>query len=106
MQRYFAQLDENNIVIRVVVSNDISWCENNLGGRWRETYTDKSNKNYAGIGYIYDDVNENFYSKQPHKSWILNENLIWEAPISYPDDGGDYMWSEKEKNWVVDKYSK
>lgn len=56
--------------------------------------------NYAGIGYIYDSVNDVFYAPQPHPSWILNNNTwLWEAPVAYPTDGKLYKWNESITNW-------
>jgi hypothetical protein len=57
--------------------------------------------NYAGIGYIYDSVNDVFYAPQPYASWILNQSTwLWEAPIPYPNDGKAYSWNEDTKSWV------
>jgi len=51
-------------------------------------------KNFAGIGYIYDQTRDAFYSPQPFASWTLNETTcLWEAPIVKPD--GRYVWDEE-----------
>lgn len=56
--------------------------------------------NYAGIGYVYDQLNDVFYAPQPFPSWILNiGSWTWEAPVSYPTDGKLYNWDEETKNW-------
>lgn len=56
--------------------------------------------NYAGIGYVYDKLNDVFYAPQPFPSWILNiGSWTWEAPVSYPTDGKLYSWDEEAKNW-------
>lgn len=56
--------------------------------------------NYAGIGYVYDKLNDVFYAPQPFPSWILNiGSWTWEAPVSYPTDGKLYSWDEETKNW-------
>lgn len=56
--------------------------------------------NYAGIGYVYDKLNDVFYAPQPFPSWILNiGSWTWEAPVSYPTDGKLYNWDEETKNW-------
>jgi len=58
--------------------------------------------NYAGIGHIYDIVNDVFYAPQPFPSWTLNESTwTWEAPVSYPTDGNQYTWDETTQSWVV-----
>jgi hypothetical protein len=56
--------------------------------------------NYAGIGYIYDSVNDVFYAPQPFPSWILNNTTwLWEAPVAIPTDGKVYKWNESITNW-------
>ena len=58
--------------------------------------------NYAGIGFIYDHANDVFYAPQPYPSWVLNQTTwLWEAPITYPDDGKPYKWDESTLSWVV-----
>ena len=59
--------------------------------------------NYAGIGYIYDDVNDVFYPPRPYKGWIISEetNWIWTAPVSQPVDGRRYEWNEEILSWVL-----
>jgi hypothetical protein len=55
--------------------------------------------NYAGIGYIYDKLNDVFYSPQPFPSWTLNEDIWdWEPPTPMPLDGL-YYWDEDTKSW-------
>ena len=55
-------------------------------------------KNFAGIGYHYDGIG--FYAPQPFPSWILNKTTyLWESPVSYPDDGKDYIWDEAAGGW-------
>jgi hypothetical protein len=59
-------------------------------------------KNYAGIGYIYDEVRNAFYPPQPYPSWILNEQTcLWEAPVAHPNDGKYYEWDEEITNWKL-----
>jgi hypothetical protein len=56
--------------------------------------------NYAGIGYIYDSVNDVFYAPQPYSSWTINNTTwLWEAPVAYPTDGKVYKWNESITNW-------
>jgi hypothetical protein len=62
-------------------------------------------KNYAGIGYIYDEDRDAFYMPQPFNSWTLNETTcIWEAPDAYPDADSDemYSWNEETTSWDLD----
>lgn len=57
--------------------------------------------NYAGIGMLYDSVNDVFYPKQPYPSWVLNQNTwLWNAPVPYPEDGKRYEWDETTEAWV------
>ena len=57
--------------------------------------------NYAGIGYVYDAVNDVFYPTKPHASWVLNTSKwTWEAPILMPTDGKLYSWDEPSNAWV------
>jgi hypothetical protein len=59
-------------------------------------------KNFAGIGYIYDEDRDAFLLKKPYNSWVLNENTcLWESPIAYPTDGKRYIWDELIKNWEL-----
>lgn len=104
---HFAELDENNIVIRVIVvpdeeeNNGEEWCRRHLGGRWKQTsYNNNIRKQFAGVGYIYDEEKDIFISIQPFSSWILDQNSNWVAPIDYPDDGKSYYWDEQTISWV------
>lgn len=102
MAGYFAEL-QNNIVQRVVSATDAQWCIDNLGGEWVQTYYATEGKNYAGIGYTYDSLKDNFISPQPHSSWVLDNNCIWQAPVEEPNDGKLYRWNEDTLSWVITK---
>ena len=57
-------------------------------------------KNYAGIGYTYDETRDAFIPPKPYDSWTLNEtSCLWEAPVAYPDDGETYTWNEEMGTW-------
>ena len=57
-------------------------------------------KNYAGIGFYYDEIRDAFIPPKPYPSWILNEDsCLWESPIPYPNDGNNYIWNEETGNW-------
>lgn len=113
---HFAQLDENNVVIQVIVvgNQDTSdalgvekehigaaFCERLFGGTWRQTsYNAKFRKNYAGIGYTYNADIDAFVPPKPYSSWILNSDTAqWQAPIAMPDDGKAYSWNENTQSW-------
>ena len=109
---HFAKLGTGNIITTVeVVSNDIATTEqagvdflNNLYNTrdvWKQTsYNRNIRKNFAGIGYQYDQTRDAFIPIKPFNSWILNETTCtWEAPVDYPDDGQNYDWNEKTTTW-------
>jgi len=57
-------------------------------------------KNYAGIGYTYDESRDAFIPPKPFDSWTLNEDsCLWEAPVAMPDDGQQYSWNEETTSW-------
>lgn len=104
---HFAEIDENNIVLRVLVTdNDFpnegyDWLVENLGGTWIQTsYNATIRKNFAGIGFTYDEDREAFIPPQPFPSWVLDEDTCrWEAPIARPADDKLYEWDEDAQTW-------
>jgi len=59
-------------------------------------------KNFAGVGFTYDIELDAFIPPKVWDSWTLNETTcLWEAPVAYPDDGGDYDWNEETQTWDV-----
>lgn len=94
---------ENGIVTKVIVAEaeffDI--YVDDTPGKWIQTYKDRSQrKNYAGIGYTYDETRDAFIPPKPFPSWTLNETTcLWDAPIEYPDDGNQYQWNEETTSW-------
>lgn len=105
---HWAELDENNIVLRVVVGNNnhsnegYDWLIENLGGRWIKTsYNHNIRARFAGIGYYYDEERDIFIAPQPYPSWILNNiTTEWESPIPYPKDNEKYVWDEENLSWI------
>ena len=60
----------------------------------------RQRKNYAGIGYTYDETRDAFIPPKPFPSWVLNETTcLWDAPVAYPDNGGEYQWNEETTSW-------
>ena len=108
---HFAEIDAENIVIRVLVTDNndpngdegYKWLLENFDGRWVKTsYNAKIRKNFAGIGYTYDEARDAFIAPKPFPSWVLNEDTCrWEAPTPYPDDGVMYEWDEEAGDWVA-----
>jgi len=119
---HFAQLDENNVVLQVIVvdnkdtadANSVekehigaAFCEKLLGGTWKQTsYNGSIRKNYAGIGYTYHADIDAFVAPKPFESWVLNEeDGVYEAPTPMPTDadfeaGEYYNWDEETTTWV------
>lgn len=116
---HYAFLNMQNVVTEVIVGKDetdgnINWeihygnireqvCKrtsyNTSGGVHKNGGT-PFRKNYAGIGYTYDETRDAFIPPQPYDSWILNEtSCLWEAPVAYPDDGQQYTWNEETTSW-------
>lgn len=57
-------------------------------------------KNYAGVGYTYDEDRDAFIPPQPFASWTLNEDTcLWDSPVPYPEEGM-HEWDEETKSWV------
>jgi hypothetical protein len=104
---HFAELDENNIVTRVLVTDNdapnegYDWLIENLGGTWVKTsYNANIRKNYAGIGFTFDEELDAFIPPKPFESWLLvEETAQWVAPIPYPEDDLMYSWSEELGDW-------
>lgn len=104
---HFAELDENNVVLRVLVGDNnmpnegYDWFVENLGGTWVQTsYSGSIRKNFAGIGYTYDEERDAFIPPKPFESWTLNElTCLWQAPTPYPQDGRVYTWDEDALAW-------
>jgi len=114
---HFAQLDENNVVIQVIVVDNrdtstpdgtekeylgVAFCERLFGGTWKQTsYNGNIRKNYAGIGYTYNADIDAFVPPQPFASWTLNNDTAqWKAPVAMPEDGNAYSWDEHTTSWI------
>lgn len=105
---HFAEIDENNVVLRVLVGDNnmpnegYDWFVENLGGTWVKTsYNGNIRKNFAGIGYTYDEERDAFIPPKPFESWTLNEiTCRWQAPTPYPQDGRVYTWDEDTLTWI------
>jgi len=117
---HYAFLDSNNIVTEVIVGKD----ENEDGILWelhygafrnqvckRTSYNTRGGvhitggtpyrKNYAGIGYTYDEQRDAFIPPKPFNSWVLNETTcLWDAPTAMPTDDKQYSWNEDTTSWV------
>ena len=126
---HYAIIDESNIVTYVHVGKDESDIVLDNNGNpinWENYYNAKRTsyntnggihyvngipsqdqskafrKNYAGIGFYYDEIRDAFIPPKPYPSWVLNEDTcLWESPIPYPNDGNNYIWNEEIVNWEL-----
>lgn len=124
---HFAQIDDNDIVINVIVAEQAfinseilgsanSWIQTSYNTRANIHYDTVTNQpdggialrgNYAGIGFKYDRINDVFYPPQPYPSWTISAdtNWVWTAPIPMPSDVGTdtlsktYIWNETAGSW-------
>jgi hypothetical protein len=126
---HFAQLNEDNVVIQVIVvgNNDIkdaqgneseevgiNFCRSLLGAgtNWKQTsYNSSFRRRYAGIGYVYNADLDAFIPPKPYPSWTLdNDTANWIPPVPMPADGDPstlpegatpklYVWNEDILNW-------
>jgi hypothetical protein len=113
---HFAELNANNVVLRVIVVHNnelmenggeseikgIAFCQSLFGGNWMQTsYNATFRKNYASEGFTYDAQRDAFIPPKPFASWVLNEDTCrWNSPVPYPTDGKRYKWDESIVNWV------
>jgi hypothetical protein len=100
--QYFAQLNDENIVIalHVVTAEFIAANPERYTGVWVETFTDNPNKNYAGIGMEYLEAEQDFRNLQPYPSWTW-ANKVWNPPTPMPTDNQLYRWNEEDLEWVA-----
>ena len=124
---HFAKLDANNIVTFVTKGRqEDDGKEHELNARTGDIYRQTSyntrggvhynaetgevsedqskafRKNYAGVGYTFDEERDAFIPPKPYESWVLNEDTcLWEPPTPYPTDGGMYEWDESSGEWVT-----
>jgi len=119
---HYAFLDENNIVTEVIVGRD-EWEVVDGITDWEQAYSEVRNqpckrtsyntvggvntvggtafrKNYAGVGYFYDQSRDAFIAPKPYLSWVLNEETcVWNPPVPYPTDDNLYTWNEATVSW-------
>lgn len=121
---HYALMDSNNIVVKVITGVDENVTQIDIDGTevggsceaWEQFYENQSwhsgltckrtsyngniRKQYAGIGYTYDEANDAFIAPQPYPSWTLDENLDWQPPTPYPSNGKVYAWFEPNQQWI------
>lgn len=118
---HFAKLNQDNLVIDViVVANDVLLDSNNeeqeqLGidflnltfgeHNWKQTsFNGSFRKNYASVGYSFNEDLNTFIPEKPFNSWILNEDTCqWDSPKPQPEENSPsigYAWDEQIQEWV------
>jgi len=110
---HYAFLDDENVVTEVIVGIDENelieqlspedWYGNFRNQKClRTSYNGNIRKNFAGVGYIYDEQRDAFIAPKPFESWTLNEETCqWSAPKPYPDSDLLYDWDEEIGDWVI-----
>jgi hypothetical protein len=116
---HFAELDENNVVLRVIVVHNnelldgeeseseqlgIDFCVAHFGGSWIQTsYNANFRKHYASAGFTYDPIADVFIQPQPYPSWTLDSNHDWQAPTPLPvHTPGEFSWTWNEETLAWD----
>ena len=119
---HFAKLNQKNVVIFVTVGRDEdNGKETTLSALTGDVYKQTSynthggihanggtplRKNYAGIGYTYDEQRDAFIPPQPYPSWVLNEDTcLWDAPVPMPADKKRDQWDEATTSWVESPFN-
>ena len=110
---HFAKI-EDGIVVQVNVVDEEYFnanTETRYTGQWVQTSYNTHGgvhtlggtplrKNYAGIGYTYDEERDAFIPPKPYTKWILNEDTCqWQSPLPYPEDDKDYIWNDNKGEW-------
>ena len=108
---HYAFLDENNVVTEVIVGRNEDEVVNGISD-WEKYYGEKRNqkcvrtsyngnirKQYAAVGYSYDENADVFVAPRPYPSWTLDENHDWQPPVPKPE--GWHNWDEETQSWVV-----
>ena len=112
---HFAELDENNTVLQVIVVHNnelldgeieseakgVEFCSTLFGHtNWVQTsYNNSMRKQFAAAGYTYDSDSDVFVAPQPYPSWSLDDNFDWQAPTPMPEDDNLYNWNEETQDW-------
>lgn len=114
---YFAQIDADSVVLRIIsVSNadapdpapvhseplgQAFIASLGLDGEWKQTsWSGSFRKQFAGIGYRYDAAADVFIAPRPYPSWTLDANHDWQPPMPMPSEGGPWVWDEATLSWV------
>ena len=108
---HYALLDTNNIVVRVITGIDENdFIDGKTPEDWyaeftqfkciRTSYNHNIRKQYAGVGYSYNEEADVFIKPQPFPSWVLDEKFDWQPPKPMPTDQGFVDWNEELGEWI------
>ena len=110
---HYAFLNDNRVTEVIVGIDETELIEGLTPEEWygnfrgqpcvRTSYNNRIRKQYAGIGYTYDAVNDVFIAPQPYGSWTLDENFDWQPPTPMPSDASEtkrYAWFEPNRVWI------
>ena len=108
---HYAFLDNNNIVTSVIVGRNEDEIVDGISD-WetyyaqvqgqrcvRTSYNNNIRKQFAGVGFYYNEEADVFVAPQPYPSWSLNGNYDWVAPVPCPTEGC-WTWDEAAGDWV------
>ena len=114
---HYAFINNHGLVVEVITGVDETETVNGITGSegWeqfyatlrpgltcrRTSYNGRIRKNYAAVGYLYDEVRDAFIPPQPYPSWLLDETTcLWQPPVPYPTGDGMWSWDENTQTWV------
>jgi len=115
---HFAKI-ENGVVAQVIVAEQDFIDTGAVGHGWVQTSyntrggihygqdgqpsgREQLRKNYAGVGFTYDEARDAFIPPQPYPSWTMSEDTcLWSAPVAMPVNDKRYSWDEPTLAWVV-----
>lgn len=111
---HFAQIIDGIVTNVIVVHNNEllvdgseneqkgkDFCFGLFGGEWIQTsYNSNIRKQYAGVGFSYDPVRDEFISLKPFPSWILDDKNDWQSPVARPSSDGLWSWNEDTQEWT------
>jgi hypothetical protein len=112
---HYAFLNDKNVVTEVITGieetelieglDTETWYSNFRNQKCvRTSYNGRIRKNYASVGYKYDETLNAFIPPKPFTKWVLNEETCqWEAPEPYPIDGKNYVWNNKKGMWELNE---
>ena len=108
---HFAKIENNKVTEVIVAEEDYiknkkgQWleCSYNTSGGVHRFGGNPLRMNFPSTGFNYDQESDAFYSKSPHKGWILNKKTyIWESPTPKPEhEKFEYVWSDDSESWEL-----